>query len=62
VSLSFLGWKIKKKIKTEASQRRYEYLAEECARRSIEYALSNPGLIAASSTRQRLEKWVDANW
>jgi hypothetical protein len=56
------GWKLKKRQKWELLKDDYEYLAEECCRRAIHFALSNEELLSVSADRDGLEDWCEKNW
>ena len=56
------GSKVRTKTKKKENLWRYEYLAEECARRSLRFAISNRDLIKASLDRARLENWAEQYW
>ena len=56
------GWKIPKRVKSKRRMDQYAFLAEECARRAIKFALDNDAWIKASGNRTQLEDWCSANW
>jgi len=40
------GWKVSKRVKSKRRMEQYAYLAEECARRALKFALGNKDLIS----------------